>query len=137
MSQEEQRVAAYDRGLVEDWWRWRNFEPGMWAWLLHGFTGGVILGYLIAQIVVYGAAYWLGEAAVVSAASTLGDSSVVRVINFAAFAAFVFHMFNGIRITLFDVAVGVDVQKQLFYACIILTVVFVIAGIPFFLPGVI
>lgn len=134
MSQERERVTGYDRGLVEDWWRWRNFEPGMWAWMLHGFTGGVVLGYLVLQIVIYGAAYWMGTFVVT--ASALGQSLVVGLINLGVFGAFVFHMFNGIRITMFDMAIGVDRQKELFYACLVLAVVFVIAAVPFFLPGV-
>lgn len=136
MSQEEKRVIGYDRGLVEDWRRWKNFEPGMWAWLLHGFTGGVILGYLGLQVIVYGVAYWLGEAAFVSIANALGGSTVVKLVNLGVFTAFVFHMFNGIRITLFDMALGVDRQKELFYASLILTGVLVIIAIPLLLPGV-
>lgn len=136
MSREGRRVTGYDRGLIEDWWRWRNFEPGMWAWLLHGFTGGVVLAYLVAQVTVYGVAYWLGPDTFLAVAEVLGASRLVQVINLAVYAVFVFHMFNGIRITLFDMARAVDYQKELFFASVIATVTLVVVAVPVFLPGV-
>ena len=43
---------SYDRGLIEDFGRWREFEAGMWAWIFHKFTGWVLIGYLFTHIAV-------------------------------------------------------------------------------------
>ena len=126
---------SYDRGLIEDFGRWREFSAGMWAWIFHKFTGWVLVGYLFTHIAVLSTAL-SGATAYTNTIQALESLLVVRILEVGLLAVAVFHILNGLRLLFVDLGVGLEAQDQSFYASLILTGVIVIASVPTFLSGV-
>ena len=125
---------TYDRGAVEDFGRWREFSAGMWAWVLHKFTGWVLVGYLFTHIAVLSTA--TGGADLYN--STLGGLealAIVRLLEVGLLAVAVFHMLNGIRLLFVDLGLGLERQDQSFYASLVITGAIAVASVPTFLGG--
>jgi succinate dehydrogenase / fumarate reductase cytochrome b subunit len=91
-----------------------HYRTGMWAFVLHRFTGLLLVGYLFLHI-------WVISSVTVSG-GTFDD--VMRFLQQPLFifldvgllAAVAFHGLNGVRILLFDMGVGIGIQKHLFWA---------------------
>jgi succinate dehydrogenase / fumarate reductase cytochrome b subunit len=135
---------GYDRGLVEDFGRWREFSAGMWAWIFHKFTGWVLVGYLFTHIAVLSTAITSDPATAEAAGQTtvytdtirtLESLAVVRVLEVGLLAVAVFHILNGIRLLLTDLGLGLERQDASFYASLILTGAIVVASVPTFIEG--
>ncbi|GAA0544772.1 succinate dehydrogenase, cytochrome b556 subunit [Halorubrum ejinorense] len=136
---------SYNRGLIEDFGRWREFEAGMWAWIFHKFTGWVLIGYLFTHIAVLSTgipAAGAGEAAIAAGNDVYTQTIVsleglllVRILEVGLLAVAVFHMLNGTRLLLTDLGVGLDAQDKSFYASLILTGAITVASVPTFLAG--
>lgn len=125
---------TYDRGAVEDFGRWREFSAGMWAWVLHKFTGWVLVGYLFTHIAVLSTA--TGGAELYN--GTLGGLealAIVRLLEVGLLAVAVFHMLNGIRLLFVDLGLGLERQDQSFYASLVITGAIAVASVPTFLGG--
>ncbi|MXR42392.1 succinate dehydrogenase, cytochrome b556 subunit [Halobaculum sp. WSA2] len=136
---------SYDRGLVEDFGRWREFSAGMWAWVFHKFTGWVLVGYLFTHIAVLSTAISAaGQTQAIAAENdvyttvivALESLLVVRILEVGLLAVAVFHILNGCRLLLVDLGVGLESQDKSFYASLILTGAIVVASVPTFLAGV-
>ena len=136
---------TYDRGTVEDFGRWREFSAGMWAWILHKFTGWVLVGYLFTHIAVLSTATGVDPASSAAAGGTdlysntlagLEALLVVRFLEVGLLAAAVFHILNGIRLLFVDLGFGLEVQDKSFYASVVLTGAITVASVPTFLGGV-
>ena len=136
---------SYDRGVVEDFGRWREFSAGMWAWVFHKFTGWVLVGYLFTHIAVLSTAISAaGQTQAIAAESdvyttvitALESLLVVRILEVGLLAVAVFHILNGCRLLLVDLGVGLDSQDKSFYASLVLTGAIVVASVPTFLAGV-
>jgi len=136
---------SYDRGLVEDFGRWREFSAGMWAWVFPTFTGWVLVGYLFTHIAVLSTA--ISAAGQTQAIATESDVYttvivalesllVVRILEVGLLAVAVFHILNGCRLLLVDLGIGLESQDKIFYASLILTGAIVVASVPTFLAGV-
>ena len=126
---------SYNRGLVEDFGRWREFSAGMWAWVFHKFTGWVLVGYLFTHIAVLSTALHSPEAYTTTIQS-LESLLIVRLLEIGLLAVSVFHILNGLRLLFVDLGVGISGQDQSFYASLILTGAIVVASVPTFLAGV-
>jgi succinate dehydrogenase / fumarate reductase cytochrome b subunit len=126
---------SYNRGLVEDFGRWREFSAGMWAWVFHKFTGWVLVGYLFTHIAVLSTAL-SGDAAYTTTIQSLESLLVVRVLEVGLLAVAVFHILNGVRLLLVDLGVGLESQDRSFYASLVLTGAIVVASVPTFVAGV-
>ncbi|WP_435162155.1 succinate dehydrogenase, cytochrome b556 subunit [Halorubrum sp. SY-15] len=136
---------SYDRGLIEDFGRWREFEAGMWAWIFHKFTGWVLIGYLFTHIAVLSTAIPASgaETAVLQAGNDVYTQTIVsleglllvRVLEVGLLAVAVFHMLNGTRLLLVDLGIGLDSQDKSFYASLILTGAITVASVPTFIAG--
>lgn len=126
---------TYDRGAVEDIGRWRDFSAGMWAWVLHKFTGWVLVGYLFTHIAVLSTATG-GAKLYTNTLSGLEALLIVRLLEVGLLAVAVFHMLNGIRLLFIDLGMGLERQEQTFYASLILTGAIAVASVPTFLAGV-
>ncbi|WP_254821765.1 MULTISPECIES: succinate dehydrogenase, cytochrome b556 subunit [Haloglomus] len=127
---------SYDRGLVEDFGRWREFSAGMWAWIFHKFTGWVLIGYLFTHIAVLSTAT-VGTTAYTNTISGLESLLVVRFLEVGLLAVAVFHILNGLRLLFVDLGVGLEAQDKSFYASLVLTGAIVVASVPTFLAGAI
>jgi succinate dehydrogenase / fumarate reductase cytochrome b subunit len=126
---------SYNRGLVEDFGRWREFTAGMWAWIFHKFTGWVLVGYLFTHIAVLSTAT-VGAGTYTETIQGLESLVIVRVLEVGLLAVAVFHILNGVRLLMIDLGVGLDAQDKSFYASLILTGVIAVASVPTFLEGV-
>ena len=125
---------SYDRGLVEDFGRWREFSAGMWAWVFHKFTGWVLIGYLFVHIAVLSTAI-SGAAMYNDTLQSLEGLLLVRVLEVGLLAGAAFHILNGIRLLFVDLGVGLESQDKSFYASLVLTGVIAVASVPTFLSG--
>jgi len=125
---------SYNRGLVEDFGRWREFTAGMWAWILHKFTGWVLVGYLFTHIAVLSTAT-AGATAYTDTIQGLESLLVVRVMEVGLLAVAVFHILNGVRLLFVDLGLGLEQQDKSFYASLVVTGVIVLASVPTFLEG--
>ena len=135
---------SYNRGLVEDFGRWKEFSAGMWAWIFHKFTGWLLIGYLFTHIAVLSTAIGAadgvtmtldGETVDVYTGTIQGLEGllVIRFMEIGLLAVAVFHILNGIRLLMIDLGIGLEAQDKSFYASLILTGVIAIASVPTFL----
>jgi len=127
---------TYDRGTVEDFGRWREFSAGMWAWILHKFTGWVLIGYLFVHVatlstVTAGA----GGELYTNTLQGLEGLLLIRFLEVGLFAVAIFHILNGIRLLFVDLTIGLTVQDKTFYLSLLLTGAITVASIPTFLGG--
>ncbi|KTG08578.1 succinate dehydrogenase [Haloprofundus marisrubri] len=125
---------SYNRGLVEDFGRWREFSAGMWAWIFHKFTGWVLVGYLFTHIAVLSTALTTPQA-YTDTIQMLEMQPIVRILEVGLLAVAVFHILNGLRLLLVDLGVGLEAQDKSFYASLVLTGAIVVASIPTFVAG--
>ncbi|MFC7154339.1 succinate dehydrogenase, cytochrome b556 subunit [Halomarina halobia] len=134
---------SYDRGLVEDFGRWREFSAGMWAWVFHKFTGWVLIGYLFTHIAVLSTAVPAANGVTAAGGTDIYTATlqglegliVVRFLEVGLLAVAVFHILNGVRLLFVDLGVGLRAQDRSFYASMILTGAIVVASVPSFLGG--
>ena len=136
---------SYDRGLIEDFGRWREFEAGMWAWIFHKFTGWVLIGYLCTHIAVLSTTIPASgaETAVLQATNdvytqtivSLEELLLVRILEVGLLSVAVFHMLNGTRLLLVDLGIGLESQDRSFYASLVLTGAITVASVPTFVAG--
>jgi succinate dehydrogenase / fumarate reductase cytochrome b subunit len=127
---------TYDRGSVEDFGRWREFQPGMWAWIFHKFTGWVLVGYLFTHIAVLSTATASDPTVYTDTLHGLENLLVVRVLEVGLLAVAVFHILNGVRLLMVDLGLGLDSQDKSFYASLVVTAAITVASVPTFLAGV-
>ena len=135
---------SYNRGLIEDFGRWREFSAGMWAWIFHKFTGWVLVGYLFTHIAVLSTAIPASgqEQAILDGTDiytttivTLESLLLVRILEVGLLAVAVFHILNGLRLLLVDLGIGLESQDKSFYASLILTGAITVASVPTFIAG--
>ncbi|SDJ94295.1 succinate dehydrogenase, cytochrome b556 subunit [Natronorubrum texcoconense] len=137
---------SYNRGLIEDFGRWKEFSAGMWAWIFHKFTGWMLIGYLFTHIAVLSTAVGAasGDASLVASGDDIYTTTIqgleslfiVRVLEVGLLAVAVFHILNGLRLLMVDLGVGLDAQDKSFYASLVLTAIITVASVPTFLDGV-
>ncbi|TMT86120.1 succinate dehydrogenase, cytochrome b556 subunit [Haloterrigena sp. H1] len=136
---------SYNRGLVEDFGRWKEFSAGMWAWIFHKFTGWILIGYLFTHISVLSTSLGAAgnEAAIMNEADIytttlqgLEGLFLIRLLEIGLLAVAVFHILNGLRLLMVDLGVGLEAQDKSFYASLVLTGAITVASVPTFLTGV-
>ncbi|ELY60773.1 succinate dehydrogenase, cytochrome b556 subunit [Natronolimnohabitans innermongolicus] len=126
---------SYNRGLIEDFGRWKEFSAGMWAWIFHKFTGWMLIGYLFTHIAVLSSAL-TGPEAYTNTIQGLESLFIIRVLEVGLLAVAVFHILNGLRLLMVDLGVGLEAQDKSFYASLILTGIIAVASVPTFMDGV-
>jgi succinate dehydrogenase / fumarate reductase cytochrome b subunit len=125
----------YDRGQIEDLGRWTEFSAGMWAWILHKFSGWILIGYLFTHIPVLSGAL-IGPEAYTTTLQGLESLFIIRVMEVGLLSVAVFHILNGTRLLMVDLGIGLDAQETSFYAALILTGFITVASVPTFMQGV-
>ncbi|WP_227374111.1 succinate dehydrogenase, cytochrome b556 subunit [Haladaptatus halobius] len=125
---------SYNRGLIEDFGRWREFTAGMWAWIFHKFTGWVLIGYLFTHIAVLSTAT-AGDVVYTETIRGLERLLIVRVGEVGLLAVAVFHIINGVRLLFVDLGVGLESQDKSFYISLVVTAIIVLASVPTFMEG--
>jgi len=92
-----------------------NFRTGMWAYALHRITGLFLVVYLLMHITVISSGMMGGKSAFDSLLGILQTPFWV-VMDLGLVAVVFFHALNGIRLILFDLGLGTNSQKTLFWA---------------------
>jgi succinate dehydrogenase / fumarate reductase cytochrome b subunit len=127
VSAKERETANVGAGL------WKGI--GMWAWMLFRFSGLILAAYLFVHI-------WVISQGRAGPDSIDGmfeffDHPVMMLLDFMLVAAVLFHAFNGVRIILMDLGVGIRQHKAVFWICMAVAAVvlwaFAYKAIPFIL----
>ncbi len=115
-------------------YRWQF--SGMVAWLIQRVTGLLLLFYLFLHVETI-SKLSQGPVAFDQAVGTF-NSPLFKLLEIALLGTVVLHAFNGVRITLVDLGIGVEKQRHLFWyvAVGIGLLVFLAGAIPMFLFAV-
>jgi succinate dehydrogenase / fumarate reductase cytochrome b subunit len=95
-------------------------RTGTAAWLLQRLSGVFLTVYLVAHLFVIGTATW-GEDSFDDLMSTF-DKAPFLVLDAGLLGIVAFHAVNGLRLILFDFAIGLRYQKVLFWAAFLVAV---------------
>lgn len=85
---------------------------GMWAWLLHRITGLGLVFYIFLHTGLMSSSLLRGQKAFDATLSVLMGNPVFELLDTLLLAAIFYHIFNGIRILLFDMGAGLAVSSQ-------------------------
>ena len=85
---------------------------GMWAWILHRITGLGLVFYILLHTILMGVALLSGKEGFDATLSVLMGNPVFELLDIMLLGAVLYHGFNGIRILLFDVGIGISVSRQ-------------------------
>ena len=84
----------------------------MWAWILHRLSGVVIALYGIAHLILLTTLSITGG---FDRVMELFHQPYILVLELCLLAVVLYHVFNGFRVILFDLGIGLGAQKQLFW----------------------
>ena len=98
----------------------RAMRTGTAAWLLQRLSGVFLTVYLIAHIIVIGSSV-RGEDSFDDLLSTF-DKPLFLVLDAGLLGIVAFHAMNGLRLILFDFAIGLRYQKALFWVAFVVAV---------------
>jgi succinate dehydrogenase / fumarate reductase cytochrome b subunit len=98
----------------------RAMRTGTAAWLLQRLSGIFLTIYLITHIIVIGSSV-RGEDSFDDLLSTF-DKPLFLVLDAGLLGIVAFHAVNGLRLILFDFAIGLRYQKALFWAAFVVAV---------------
>ncbi len=94
---------------------------GWWAWLLQRITGVLLVAYLFLHIAMISTSQ-AGE-------DTFNDvlafvqHPIFMALNLVLIAIVLYHAFNGVRVVLFDLGIGIKRQAELFWISVVLTAI--------------
>jgi succinate dehydrogenase / fumarate reductase cytochrome b subunit len=98
----------------------RAMRTGTAAWLLQRLSGIFLTIYLISHIIVIGSSV-RGEDSFDDLLSTF-DKAPFLVLDAGLLGIVAFHAVNGLRLILFDFAIGLRYQKVLFWTAFVVAV---------------
>jgi succinate dehydrogenase / fumarate reductase cytochrome b subunit len=98
----------------------RAMRTGTAAWLLQRLSGIFLTIYLITHLIVIGSSV-RGEDSFDDLLSTF-DKPLFLVLDAGLLGIVAFHAVNGLRLILFDFAIGLRCQKALFWAAFVVAV---------------
>ena len=85
---------------------------GMWAWILHRITGLGLVFYILLHTILMGGSLLSGKESFDATLSVLMGHPVFELLDTLLLGAVLYHGFNGIRILLFDIGIGVSIKSQ-------------------------
>ena len=97
-----------------------RYAVGAWAFTLHRIAGVAIAVYGLAHLIVISFAHWDGP---FEALMRLFQTTPFLLAELLLVWAIIFHALNGFRIILFDLGIGIEQQKGLFWGLMALGVV--------------
>jgi succinate dehydrogenase / fumarate reductase cytochrome b subunit len=100
-----------------------KYKVGMWAFVLHRLSGLLLALYLVVHLVVISTATIRGR---FDSVMDLFHKPWVIVMELALIAVVIYHLLNGIRLLLFDVGIGLQNQKPIFWGLMAAGVVMVV-----------
>ncbi len=111
-----------------------NFNWGMLAFIMHRVTGLALVLYLILH--VYSLSHVLNGVDTFDHFMKGYDSSIGHVIEFLLLLAVLWHLFNGLRITITDFLRFTHQQKRLIIWVFVISAVIAILSITHFIPEI-
>jgi succinate dehydrogenase / fumarate reductase cytochrome b subunit len=96
-----------------------NYAVGMWIWLAHRISGVVLAVYGLAHLVVISYVTIGSDGKSFNDIMKFFDKPYLLAFEVALMAVAFFHVLNGFRIILFDLGIGIRVQKQIFIALMV------------------
>jgi succinate dehydrogenase / fumarate reductase cytochrome b subunit len=100
---------------------------GAWAFWLHRLSGLLLVFYLLLHIIVISTA--VSGKGDFNAAMGFLKAPLFVALEMGLVAAVLIHGFNGVRIVLFDLGIGLKKQKEIFVALMALAVVPFLAAV--------
>jgi succinate dehydrogenase / fumarate reductase cytochrome b subunit len=100
---------------------------GAWAFWLHRLSGLLLVFYLLLHILVISTA--VSGKADFNAAMGFLKAPIFVALEMGLVAAVLVHGFNGVRIVLFDLGIGVKKQKEIFVALMAIAVAPFVAAV--------
>jgi succinate dehydrogenase / fumarate reductase, cytochrome b subunit len=100
---------------------------GAWAFWLHRLSGLLLALYLLAHIGVISIA--ISGKGDFNAAMTFLKAPVLVALEICLVATVLVHGFNGVRIVLFDLGIGVKKQKEIFIGLMAVAVLPLLAAV--------
>ena len=85
---------------------------GMWAFVLHRITGLGLVFYILLHTILMGGSLLSGKEDFDATLSVLMGNPVFEVLDIMLLGAVLYHGFNGIRILLFDMGIGISINSQ-------------------------
>lgn len=85
---------------------------GMWAWILHRITGLGLVFYILLHTILMSVSLLSGKESFDATLSVLMRNPVFELLDTLLLGAVLYHGFNGIRILLFDIGIGISVESQ-------------------------
>jgi succinate dehydrogenase / fumarate reductase, cytochrome b subunit len=85
---------------------------GMWAFVLHRITGLGLVFYILLHTILMGGSLLSGKEDFDATLSVLMGNPVFEVLDIMLLGAVLYHGFNGIRILLFDMGIGISISSQ-------------------------
>ncbi|MFQ6087811.1 MAG: succinate dehydrogenase, cytochrome b556 subunit [Candidatus Methanofastidiosia archaeon] len=107
-------------------------EVGMLAFILHRITGVILVFYLFLHIWVMSSS--LGGSQSFDEVLSRFQTPFWIVADLFLLAAVLFHGLNGLRLTLFDLGIGIKSQKLIFYIIFGLSALGFLVAVLFSLP---
>ena len=85
---------------------------GMWAWILHRITGLGLVFYILLHTILMGVSLLSGKESFDATLAVLMGNPVFELLDTLLLGAVLYHGFNGIRILLFDMGIGISIKSQ-------------------------
>jgi len=98
-----------------------RIHTGTFAWILHRLSGLGLIFYLLLHIWVI--SHLSGGRGSFDGIMHAFGSPMFKVLEIGLVGVIFYHMFNGLRVTLIDMGVMVERQKQLFAAAVVVWLV--------------
>ena len=111
-----------------------NYKLGMWVWLLHRVTGVIIALYGIAHLLVISSSLLNSDGDLFEDIMKVFENRVLLSFELVLIAAILFHTFNGLRVILFDLGIGIRAQKLLFWGLMAVAVILFVFAADALLP---
>ena len=112
-----------------------NYAFGMWVWLAHRISGVILAVYALAHLVVISFATIGTDGKDFNDLMDFFSKPYILAFEVVLMAVAFFHVLNGFRIILFDLGIGVRVQKQIFIALMVVGAVLFSVAVWALLPA--
>jgi succinate dehydrogenase / fumarate reductase cytochrome b subunit len=109
-----------------------NANIGTFSWLLHRFTGVILVIYLFMHILAVSSGLWGSET--FNARLKMLQTPLTHFLEIFLLAAVAIHMLNGFRITIADFFFATKQHKLMFWIATIIFVLFMVLTLVVFLP---
>lgn len=115
-------------GRNSEFWP-KNMKTGMWAWIGHRLTGVALVVYIFMHLSFITTASLGDGPKNFDALMKITSQPLFIVMDFVLVVVVIYHAVNGFRVVLFDMGIGIRRQKQIFWACMGVAAVLIVAGI--------